>query len=71
MRKFNCVQSGKSEKKFGRVLSWKLNFGSIDLLCHFQKTYEVNMQGFHMAILMLFNDQNEITYEQIKSQTEI
>lgn len=46
MRKYNCVSQGRSEKKFGRILTWKLNFGSFDLLAKFDKTYEINVTGY-------------------------
>jgi len=46
MKKFNCASTNHKEKKFGRVLSWKLNFGSFDLFAYFDKKYEINMTGF-------------------------
>jgi len=60
-----------SEKKFGRILTWKLSFGSIDLLCKYDKTYEINMTGYQMVILTSFNSQSEITYAQLKLDSQI
>jgi len=46
MKKFNCAPSNSKEKKFGRVLTWRLNFGSFDVYAHFDKKYEINMTGY-------------------------
>jgi len=46
MKKFNCGSASHKEKKFGRVLTWKLNFGSFDLYANLGKKYEINMTGY-------------------------
>ena len=63
MKKFDCASTNHKEKKFGRVLSWKLNFGSFDIFAYFDKKYEINMTGFQMMILMKFNDMKAISYQ--------
>lgn len=68
-KKFNSSASSHKEKKFGRVLSWKLNFGSFDIFAYFDKKYEINVTGFQMMILMKFNESKSLTYSQIKTET--
>lgn len=61
MRKFNCSSTNIKEKKFGRVLTWKLNFGNFDIFAQFDKRYEINVTGFQMMILMMFNENRYLT----------
>lgn len=69
MKKFNCISEGG---KFKRLLTWKLNFGSADLIAHFNnKSYEMNVSGYQMCVLFLFNESDQVTYTQMKSQTQI
>lgn len=46
MKKFNCASTNMKEKWFGRVLTWKMNFGNFDIYAQFDKWYEINMTGF-------------------------
>ncbi|ORX96190.1 Cullin-domain-containing protein [Basidiobolus meristosporus CBS 931.73] len=59
----------------GRRLTWQTNLGSADIRAQFKtKKHELNVSTYQMVILMLFNDVEEgghLTYQQIKSDTEI
>lgn len=56
----------------GRVLTWKMNFGSADLIGRFEdKSYELNVSAYQMVVLMLFNDTDKLSVRQIKSLSGI
>mmetsp|Transcript_17427 Transcript_17427/g.17162 ORF Transcript_17427/g.17162 Transcript_17427/m.17162 type:complete len:83 (-) Transcript_17427:386-634(-) len=56
----------------GRILTWKLNLGSADIIGKFEeRNYEFNVSCYQMAILMLFNTAEKLSVEQIKSLTNI
>ena len=48
MKKFNCVnQNPMAERKFGRELTWKMSYGSADLISSFgDRKYEINVTGY-------------------------
>lgn len=57
----------------GRVLTWLYHHCTADLkLCYTSKRqYSVSMQTFHAAILLLFETNDELTYEQISKATQL
>lgn len=53
----------------GRVLTWKMNFGSADLIGFFsERNYEFTVTGYQMAVLLLFNENEKLTSQQIQTQ---
>ena len=75
MNKYRCVtnnvRSDTTERKFGRSLTWKLNFGHADMTAHFAKDYEIQVTGYMMCILLKFDDHREMTLGQIRQETQI
>lgn len=61
------------EKKFnGRRLTWLYHHCSADVrLCYTPKKYLVTMQTFHLAILLLFETQNVLSYQEIANSTNL
>jgi len=57
----------------GRVLTWLYHHCTADLkLCYTAKRqYSVSMQTFHAAILLLFETNDELTYERISKATQL
>lgn len=57
----------------GRVLTWLYHHCTADLkLCYTQKRqYSVSMQTFHAAILLLFETNDELTYSDISTSTQL
>lgn len=57
----------------GRVLTWLYHHCTADLkLCYtLKKQYFITMQTFHAAILLLFEDKNELTFDEIANKTEL
>lgn len=57
----------------GRVLTWLYHHCTADLkLCYtVKKQYSVSMQTFHAAILLLFEANDELTYEEISKATQL
>lgn len=57
----------------GRVLTWLYHHCTADMkLCYtLKKQYFVSMQTFHAAILLLFENTDELTYEEITKATEL
>lgn len=57
----------------GRVLTWLYHHCTADLkLCYTAKRqYSVSMQTFHAAILLLYETNDELTYEQISKATQL
>ena len=52
----------------GRILTWKMNFGSADVIGRFpDKNYEFTVSGYQMVVLLLFNDTDKLSVSQIKS----
>lgn len=56
----------------GRVLTWLYHHCTADLkLCFTKKQYFVTMQTFHAAILLLFEERDELTFEAISEATKL
>ena len=56
----------------GRILTWKFNFGSADLIGHYSdRNYEFSVSGYQMLVLLLFNDAEKLSVSQIRSLTGI
>lgn len=57
----------------GRVLTWLYHHCTADLkLCYTpKKQYFVSMQTFHAAILLLFENADELTYDEISKATKL
>jgi len=56
----------------GRRLTWQYNMGSADVRMNgFTKSYELSVSSFQMLILMLFNENSELTYQQVLDGTKI
>jgi cullin 3 len=56
----------------GRILTWKMNFGSADVTGFFEeKDYELTVSGYQMIVLLLFNDAEKLSVLQLKSLSGI
>lgn len=55
----------------GRVLTWNANMGTADVKARFKKNHEINMPTYAMVILMLFNNVESLSFEDIKQATNI
>ena len=56
----------------GRRLQWQANMGSADMKAIFgTRRYEINVSTLLMAVLLLFNSSDTLTYNEIASATEI
>lgn len=56
----------------GRRLTWQTNMGNADLKAMFgNRKHELNVSTYQMCILLLFNDQDGLSYKDIHTQTEI
>jgi len=59
-------------KHTGRRLTWQPNHGSADIKAHMHKSkHELNVSTYQMCILMLFNSHHTLSYQDIRSQTNI
>ena len=69
INKFN----GQYGNKCGRQLTWKLDFGSADVIANFSKRYEMKVSTFQMCILVtIFNERaGPFRYEEIRDKTQI
>eukprot|EP00211_Chloroparvula_japonica_P003508 CAMPEP_0119129346 /NCGR_PEP_ID=MMETSP1310-20130426/7131_1 /TAXON_ID=464262 /ORGANISM="Genus nov. species nov., Strain RCC2339" /LENGTH=722 /DNA_ID=CAMNT_0007119765 /DNA_START=99 /DNA_END=2264 /DNA_ORIENTATION=+ len=54
-----------------RRLTWQYNMGTADLKVMFSSRREINVSTYQMVILMLFRTCGTLSFEDIKSQTEI
>nr|GMD27479.1 cullin-3A [Ipomoea batatas]GMD28719.1 cullin-3A [Ipomoea batatas] len=57
----------------GRRLSWQTNMGTSDLKVTFGKgqKHELNVSTYQMCVLMLFNNADRLSYQEIELATEI
>lgn len=57
----------------GRRLSWQTNMGSADIKATFGKgqKHELNVSTYQMCVLMLFNNADRLSYQEIEQATEI
>nr|GLL34223.1 cullin-3A-like [Ipomoea trifida] len=57
----------------GRRLSWQTNMGTADLKVTFGKgqKHELNVSTYQMCVLMLFNNADRLSYQEIELATEI
>lgn len=56
----------------GRNLSWAYNFGSVDIRIQFEKKiHELNMSLYCGLIVLLFEEHDSLTFEQIEMLTKI
>ncbi|XP_061185924.1 cullin-2-like [Saccostrea echinata] len=59
-------------KYSGRKLTWLHNFCTAELkFNHLKRPYFVTMGNFHMAILLLFNSGDTLTFNEIKKNTDL
>lgn len=60
------------DKHVGRKLSWKPSLATCQLRARFGKVNkELVVSGFQAIVLLLFNDSNELSYEQIQGTTAL
>eukprot|EP00818_Percolomonas_sp_WS_P004924 CAMPEP_0117445226 /NCGR_PEP_ID=MMETSP0759-20121206/5679_1 /TAXON_ID=63605 /ORGANISM="Percolomonas cosmopolitus, Strain WS" /LENGTH=754 /DNA_ID=CAMNT_0005237381 /DNA_START=439 /DNA_END=2703 /DNA_ORIENTATION=- len=62
------------DKHQGRTITWQYNMGTADIRANgFSKQYEFNVSTYQMAILLLFNgeDNTTLTFQQIAEQLKI
>jgi cullin 3 len=60
------------DKHTGRKITWQYNMGTADIKANcFSKKYELNVSTFQMLILLLFNDETSLTFNEIAQQTKI
>jgi len=61
------------ETHSGRRLTWQTNMGTADLRADFGggNRHELNVSTYQMCILLLFNDTDRLTYQEISEATEI
>ena len=60
------------DKHTGRKVTWQYNMGTADIKANgFAKKYELNVSTFQMLILLLFNEQSTLTFNEIAQQTKI
>lgn len=56
----------------GRILTWKMNLGSADVTGFFEeRDYEFTVSGYQMVVLMLFNEADKLSVQQLKSLSGI
>jgi cullin 3 len=56
----------------GRRLTWQTNMGTADVRAQFaNKWHDLNVTTYQLCILLLFNDADRLSYEQIAAATEI
>jgi cullin 3 len=56
----------------GRILTWKLNFGNADITGFFsERNYEFTVSGYQMVVLLLFNEYDKLSVNQIKTLSGI
>ncbi len=58
----------------GRVLNWKLNMGEVEIRAHIggtDRTYELLTTTYQATVLALFNDYDELIFEDILQKTQI
>lgn len=56
----------------GRILTWKLNLGSADVVGKFEeRNYEFTVSCYQMAVLMHFNKADKLSVDQLKTATGI
>ncbi|KAL5060875.1 hypothetical protein RYX36_032479 [Vicia faba] len=57
----------------GRRLTWQTNMGTADLKATFGKgqRHELHVSTYQMCVLMLFNDADRLSYNEIEQVTEI
>eukprot|EP01130_Rhizamoeba_saxonica_P018986 TRINITY_DN9707_c0_g1_i1.p1 TRINITY_DN9707_c0_g1~~TRINITY_DN9707_c0_g1_i1.p1 ORF type:complete len:747 (-),score=159.93 TRINITY_DN9707_c0_g1_i1:273-2471(-) len=58
-------------KHTGRVLRWQTTMGTAELRAQFNKRHELNVSTYQMCILLLFNEQDKLSFQQIQEQTGI
>lgn len=59
-------------KHTGRRLSWQTNMGTADLRATFASSkHELNVSTYQMCILLLFNNADSLTYQEIQAATDI
>ncbi|KAI9139305.1 Cullin-3 [Paraphysoderma sedebokerense] len=73
-----CRTSIEAFEKFyhgrysGRKLTWQVQMGTADIKAQFNtKKHEINVSTYGMVALMMFNNHDTLTYEEIESETNI
>jgi len=61
-----------ASKHSGRTLKWNASMGNADLRATFgTRRHEINVSTYQMCILLLFNDRDSISYQEITGATHI
>ncbi|KAJ0692919.1 putative cullin protein, neddylation [Helianthus annuus] len=57
----------------GRRLSWQTNMGTADIKANFGtgQKHELTVSTYQMCVLMLFNNNDQLTYKELEQATEI
>ena len=70
----NVFENFYVDKHQGRTITWQYNMGTADVRANgFSKQYEFNVSTYQMAILLLFNSEENstLTFNQIAEQLKI
>lgn len=60
------------DRHSGRRLTWQYNMGNADIkLNGFDANYQVNVSTYQMAVLLLFNQNNQLSFRDIQVATNI
>jgi len=60
------------QRHSGRKLMWRIDKGNVEVIAYFgSKHYEFTMKIFQCVVLMLFNENEELTIEEISPKTAI
>eukprot|EP00817_Percolomonadidae_sp_ATCC50343_P001450 CAMPEP_0117421236 /NCGR_PEP_ID=MMETSP0758-20121206/2388_1 /TAXON_ID=63605 /ORGANISM="Percolomonas cosmopolitus, Strain AE-1 (ATCC 50343)" /LENGTH=489 /DNA_ID=CAMNT_0005203279 /DNA_START=924 /DNA_END=2393 /DNA_ORIENTATION=- len=61
-----------TDKFSSRELNWQLNLGTADVRANgFSKPYELNVNSLQMIILLLFNDNKQLSFQQISDEMHV
>ncbi|CAN0403262.1 unnamed protein product, partial [Discosporangium mesarthrocarpum] len=58
----------------GRKVAWQTSLGNADLKCCFKggaNRHELNVSTHQMCILLLFNNVDSLTYDEIQEATQV
>ncbi|EFC46686.1 predicted protein [Naegleria gruberi] len=69
MNVFNDFYQGQHN---GRKLTWQYQLGNASIIMNgFTQKFEITASTFQMAVLLLFNDNEKLTYKEIETSTKI
>lgn len=66
---FNTFHDDTNKKM--RKLTWQLSMGTVVIKAAYDKPYELIVFPLQAAVLVLFNDQENITYKEISERTQL